>query len=46
VVQDLETLRKLLPFINKPHSSAGGNGNGTGNGNGNGHQVRFQTYET
>ncbi|DBA95598.1 hypothetical protein WJX82_008376 [Trebouxia sp. C0006] len=38
VVQDLETLRKLLPFINKPHSSADGNGNGTGNGNGNGHQ--------
>ncbi|DBA75756.1 hypothetical protein WJX77_002081 [Trebouxia sp. C0004] len=31
VVQDLETLRKLLPLINKPHSSAGSNGNGNGN---------------
>lgn len=39
VVQDLETLRKLLPLINKPHSSAGSNGNGNGSRNGqtNGH---------
>ena len=33
VVQDLDTLRKLLPFLTKAHAN---NGNGNGNGNGKG----------